>query len=193
MKTNKATFFQVLRKGLDSVSSRMCQGLSLRPISKRYAEIFASLDIECVQSCCQPLTVGRTTSENESGCFAYADNMGCEKHLWKSPIQTQYPPPECGCAGVSDATQRRRAELRGAQGQTGHADGLHEVVADAESQHGGAGLCEDRPQRDRDKSTNSRGNGCGSWWDVEPGLGRVADGVADRVDSAFRILSEGLI
>lgn len=81
-------------------------------------------------------------------------------------------------------------------------------MANAGGKHGqGVLSCRvDAPIRRRplERSTGSRGNGTG-WWSSEPGMGRVADGVAHRLDrlkaigngqvsvvaaSAFELLSD---
>jgi DNA (cytosine-5)-methyltransferase 1 len=56
-------------------------------------------------------------------------------------------------------------------------------VADSEGQHGGTGFCEDGEERDGHEFADGGGDGeTGNWWAVEPNVGRVAHGVAHRVD-----------
>ncbi len=125
---------------------------------------------------------------------------------------------------VSDAECGRLAMLRCAQGNAGHADGVHEAVADAEGERGGAGLGEAGQERDGREFTDGGGTGemghaCGvgrdagrrddgehdgtepdaagehgeeNWWATEPDVGRVAHGVASRVDR-LRCIGNGQV
>ncbi|MGF6706978.1 DNA cytosine methyltransferase [Pseudomonas frederiksbergensis] len=65
------------------------------------------------------------------------------------------------------------------------AEDTSQTMANASGEHGkGILTCRtDSPLRGRpfERSLGSRGNGVG-WWSSEPGMGRVADGVAYRVD-----------
>lgn len=117
---------------------------------------------------------------------------------------------------VADSQQRRWCArcATGGREEGEIADGLcgeksDENVADAESTGEWPGLCESKQNKERrGRPCNCGGQGDASnssWWEIEPRLGRVAHGVAHRVDrleatglgqvpavvaAAWRILSE---
>jgi len=84
----------------------------------------------------------------------------------------------------SDGSNARRKE------KAGRVEQRSETVADAE----GARL-QEWPLSPDDEATEQRplaGPGEGGWWSAEPDVGRVADGVADRVDR-LRSIGNGVV
>jgi len=65
------------------------------------------------------------------------------------------------------------------------------LVAYAEGQSLGAGLCESEQAGQRGRRLGD-GDSAGNWWAAEPDVGRVADGVARRVDR-LRVLGNGWV
>jgi len=122
--------------------------------------------------------------------------------------------------GMADCEEQRRRERwtwRFDPSCAGESKQPLQALADAEGIGGGAGLCEAGAERDGDFSGDSGGdlsdaNGagceqqrrafadgaeyaaaeCGGWWRAEPEMGRVADGVAARVDQ-LRCLGNGQV
>jgi hypothetical protein len=79
-------------------------------------------------------------------------------------------------------TQGRGLPVRGKpSGNPGHPDFGGPNVADAQGQPLGAGLRQSRTSEER-RGRFSDGRGPARWWTTEPRLGRVAHGVAHRVD-----------
>ena len=72
---------------------------------------------------------------------------------------------------ASDASLQRED-----QPQNPHHGSCQDHVADAESLRGRAGLCEEGQEQDGHIATDS------SWWFVEPNVGRVVDGLPNRMD-----------
>lgn len=79
-------------------------------------------------------------------------------------------------------------------GQAGHLDELCAPLSNPESVLSGTGLCEAGAERDGHELANLGRPGPRSitWWDVEPGMGRMADGVAHHVDR-LEALGDGQI
>lgn len=102
----------------------------------------------------------------------------CERELQPGGTECQERGRVGDCGGqVADTDEGRRGRRSWAPG---------EQTGCAEPSHGGDGAhakhcgCEGRDPATRDRFTSAVGSP--SWWEAEPDVGRVADGVAHRVD-----------
>jgi len=168
----------------------------------------AALGYDCRWCCLRASAVGAPHHRGRWWCIATMADSGCGRRGQQGAREVQQPRRcEVVSAGEDVADAARGVRQRAPQGETGHAAFCREDVADAARERcrearadserstqraSGCGLALPDTIRERLEGQQQAGTkarpayrpgdgGNPGWWSTEPGVGRVAHGVASRV------------